>query len=125
MQQVQDIAVEVVEEYRRIARLLHDLGQERNALLPQAAAGGIEILDGKRHVADSRVVHPGHASGGLCRLDDLDHRPVRRFNEHGAAVVRSVVDGEAQVFDVPLGQPLRVGRGDSGMLNAYDHHPRL
>lgn len=125
MQEVQNVAVGVEEKHRSIAFYLLHIREKTHPLLDQVGVNAGEIGDRKRQVPQPRRLHPGGRLRLRRRLDDFDHRPVRRFNETRLAARALVVDDEPQVIHIPLGQSVRIERRDRGVFNSGDHIPEL
>ena len=123
---MEQVAIAVVEEDQAVAHGCERLTDEMDALGFQLLVGGVEIVTGYSKMTDASVFVVGdrlrrgqRPLGGY----DFEHGAVGRFDEIVSGV--SEIDVEAQVFDVPFGEFLGIGRRDRRMLETLEHKERL
>ena len=121
MEQVQDIAITVPKEGDCVPVGSFGLCQKSHTFGDEFGVRDVEIVHHQRHVADARVLHAQNGRRACGGFDDLDHGSVAGFDEDGLAALRAPVDGEVEMLDIPVGEAVRVGRGDGGVFDAGDH----
>jgi hypothetical protein len=72
------------------------------------------------------MAQPGgiHGGGWLRigrRFDNLNHRAIRGFDKDRLTVRGSVIDEEIEMFYVPAGEAVGIGRRDRNVFDSSDH----
>lgn len=125
MNQMQDIAVAIVEENQAIALVVERFAEELDAFTLQLRVRGVEIVDRDGEMADAGVLEIRRRlprQGGFGG-NELEHGAVGRAHEKIPVV--GEIDVESEIIDVPLGELFRVRRRDGGVLQTLKHKPRL
>ncbi len=113
MNQMQNVAVAVAKEDEAVALVIEWLAQKSHALLLEVGVSLVEIIHCDRQVADPGIFHLIR-SAFADRRDNFEHCAVLRLYEV-VAVVRKI-DVKLEIFRVPVGKGLRVGRCNRGVL---------
>lgn len=126
LDQVEQVAVEVVEKDEAIALCFEGFTDEMDALGLEGGVGCIEIVIRDGEVANSAVfvIGSGLRNGErTISRNDLQHGAILCSDEVVAGV--GVVDAELKMVHIPLGKLLRVGRRDRGVFDSLEHKTRL
>jgi len=124
LNQMEQVAIEVVKEDQSIALRLEGLAAERDALAFEQRVSSVEIVVGDGQMANAAVfVVGGRLRRGkrAFRRNNLQHGAIWGFDEVIARV--SEIDMEAEVFNVPFGKFLRIRRRDGRVFKSLEHKP--